>query len=85
MTFADDIHGIMWPQQYMLSFPLQVGILQFSNDVRVELPPQVVEQEVFNKKLETMVRPLHTPARRQPSHASDPQAPAISRCASLKP
>lgn len=35
---------------------MQVGILQFSNDVRVELEPQVVDREVFDKKLATMVR-----------------------------
>lgn len=44
-------------QNITSSHPLaRVGILQFSNDVRVELPPQVVEQEVFDKKLETMTR-----------------------------
>lgn len=35
---------------------MQVGILQFSNDVRVELQPQVVDRDVFDKKLEIMVR-----------------------------
>ena len=33
----------------------QVGILQFSNDVRVELPPQFVDHQVYQKTLQTMV------------------------------
>ena len=33
----------------------QVGILQFSNDVRVELPLQVVRHQMYQKTLQTMV------------------------------
>ena len=33
----------------------QVGILQFSNDVRVELLPQLVDLQVYQKTLQTMV------------------------------
>ena len=33
----------------------QVGILQFSNDVRVEMPPQAVDHQVYQKTLQTMV------------------------------
>jgi hypothetical protein len=33
----------------------QVGILQFSNDMRVELPLQVVDHQGYQKTLQTMV------------------------------
>lgn len=34
---------------------MQVGILQFSNDVRVEMPAQAVDHHAYEKKLQTMV------------------------------
>jgi hypothetical protein len=34
----------------------QVGILQFSNEVRVEMPPKAVDKDAFQSKLQTMVR-----------------------------
>jgi hypothetical protein len=34
----------------------RVGILQFSNDVRIELQPQAIDREMFDQKLATMTR-----------------------------
>ncbi len=48
--------AVFYPPAQVWLLRMQVGILQFSNDVRVELEPQVVDREVFDKKLATMVR-----------------------------
>lgn len=37
----------------------QAGLLQFSNDVRVELPPRPLEPSAFHAHLATMVQHHH--------------------------
>jgi hypothetical protein len=48
-------------QSALILYEMQVGILQFSNDVRVEISPQAVDDHAHEKTLQTMVSSIGEP------------------------